>query len=156
MSNRFPLFFHEGVSSEIEMLFAVFSTLGTPDDDIWPGVSSLPNFDEALPTKGKLLFRADENSPGLGKFAVIKSMMSIDKYKSEDADAIKVVAEELEDQLVNLLFNPQHNEKSQKKKIVEEAVWISDDPTVPTGWKISPDSGRFGRCLLSFQSLSPS
>ena len=102
-----------------------------------------------LPTKGKLLFRADENSPGLGKFAVIKSMMSIDKYKSEDADAIKVVAEELEDQLVNLLFNPQHNEKSQKKKIVEEAVWISDDPTVPTGWKISPDSGRFGRCLLS-------
>ena len=99
-----------------------------------------------LPTKGKLLFRADENGPGLGKFAVIKSMMSTDNYKSEDADVIKAVADELEDQLVNLLVNP---EKSQKKKIVEEAVWISDDPTVPTGWKISPDSGRFGRCLLS-------
>ena len=102
-----------------------------------------------LPTKGKLLFRADGNSPGLGKFAVIKSMMSSGNYKSEDADAIKVVAEELEDQLVNLLVNQQHNEKGRKKKIVEEAVWISDDPTVPTGWKISPGSGRFGRCLLS-------
>ena len=102
-----------------------------------------------LPTKGKLLFRADESSPGLGKFAAIKSMRSSDNYKSEDADAIKVVAEELEDQLVNLLVNPQHNGKRQKKKVVEEAVWISDDPTVPTGWKISPDSGRFGRCLLS-------
>ena len=76
-------------------------------------------------------------------------MRSSDNYKSEDADAIKVVAEELEDQLVNLLVNPQHNGKRQKKKVVEEAVWISDDPTVPTGWKISPDSGRFGRCLLS-------
>jgi serine/threonine protein kinase len=31
-------------SSEIDQLFRVFRYLGTPNEDIWPGVSNLPDF----------------------------------------------------------------------------------------------------------------
>lgn len=35
--------------SEIDMLFRIFRTLGTPDEAIWPGVSSLPDFKSTFP-----------------------------------------------------------------------------------------------------------
>jgi len=35
--------------SEIDQLFRIFRCLGTPDDSVWPGVSSLPNFKRTFP-----------------------------------------------------------------------------------------------------------
>lgn len=35
--------------SEIDQLFRIFRTLGTPDDKVWPGVSKLPDFKPSFP-----------------------------------------------------------------------------------------------------------
>ncbi|KAL8616451.1 Cyclin-dependent kinase 2 [Nucella lapillus] len=35
--------------SEIDQLFRIFRTLGTPDDRIWPGVSQLPDYKASFP-----------------------------------------------------------------------------------------------------------
>ncbi len=36
--------------SEIDQLFRIFRTLGTPTDDMWPGVRQLPNFHPIFPS----------------------------------------------------------------------------------------------------------
>jgi serine/threonine protein kinase len=46
MVNRLPLFPGD---SEIDELFRIFRTLGTPDESTWPGVSELPNYKSAFP-----------------------------------------------------------------------------------------------------------
>merc|ERR1719222_417869 len=96
----------------------------------------------------KLLFRPNEKVRGLGKFAAIKWIKSSTNCEESDIDAIKIVANELEGDIIDLLVKPKEAEVK-KKDLVEEVVWISDDPSVPAGWKISADSGRFGRSLLS-------
>ncbi|KAK3753284.1 hypothetical protein QZH41_015231 [Actinostola sp. cb2023] len=35
--------------SEIDQLFRIFRTLGTPDDNIWPGVSEMPDYKTSFP-----------------------------------------------------------------------------------------------------------
>lgn len=35
--------------SEIDQLFRIFRTLGTPDEDVWPGVSNLPDYKRIFP-----------------------------------------------------------------------------------------------------------
>ncbi|KXJ14804.1 cyclin-dependent kinase 2 [Exaiptasia diaphana] len=35
--------------SEIDQLFRIFRTLGTPDDNIWPGVSDMPDYKKSFP-----------------------------------------------------------------------------------------------------------
>lgn len=35
--------------SEIDLLFKIFSLLGTPDERVWPGVTSLPDFNPVIP-----------------------------------------------------------------------------------------------------------
>jgi serine/threonine protein kinase len=35
--------------SEIDQLFRIFRTLGTPNEEIWPGVSQLPDYKETFP-----------------------------------------------------------------------------------------------------------
>ncbi|XP_029202534.2 cyclin-dependent kinase 2-like [Acropora millepora] len=35
--------------SEIDQLFRIFRTLGTPDDNLWPGVSDLPDYKSSFP-----------------------------------------------------------------------------------------------------------
>ena len=35
--------------SEIDQLFRIFRTLGTPDKNIWPGVSQLPDYKSMFP-----------------------------------------------------------------------------------------------------------
>ncbi|KAJ0093783.1 hypothetical protein Patl1_27019 [Pistacia atlantica] len=46
MVNQRPLFPGD---SEIDELFKIFRVLGTPNEDIWPGVTSLPDFKSAFP-----------------------------------------------------------------------------------------------------------
>lgn len=35
--------------SEIDQLFRIFRTLGTPDETVWPGVSQLPDYKSMFP-----------------------------------------------------------------------------------------------------------
>ena len=35
--------------TEIDMIFRIFNTLGTPTEDIWPGISSLPFYNKEFP-----------------------------------------------------------------------------------------------------------
>uniref|UniRef100_T1E1B6 Putative cyclin-dependent protein kinase n=1 Tax=Cupiennius salei TaxID=6928 RepID=T1E1B6_CUPSA len=46
MANKTPLFRGD---SEIDQLFRIFRTLGTPTEEIWPGVSELPDFKVTFP-----------------------------------------------------------------------------------------------------------
>ncbi|KAL9229222.1 hypothetical protein vseg_004710 [Gypsophila vaccaria] len=46
MVNQRPLFPGD---SEIDELFKIFRTLGTPNEDTWPGVTSLPDFKSSFP-----------------------------------------------------------------------------------------------------------
>lgn len=46
LANRTPLFPGD---SEIDEIFRIFRLLGTPNEDIWPGVSSLPDYKENFP-----------------------------------------------------------------------------------------------------------
>ncbi|RQM20543.1 hypothetical protein B5M09_009565 [Aphanomyces astaci] len=52
MFNRKPLLKRlcvDAGDSEIDELFRIFRVLGTPDDHMWPGVSSLPDFKTSFP-----------------------------------------------------------------------------------------------------------
>ncbi|CAN1853426.1 Cell division control protein 2 homolog A [Linum perenne] len=46
MVNQHPLFPGD---SEIDELFKIFRIMGTPNEDIWPGVTSLPDFKSSFP-----------------------------------------------------------------------------------------------------------
>ncbi|EEH53789.1 cyclin dependent kinase a [Micromonas pusilla CCMP1545] len=46
MINHAPLFPGD---SEIDQLYRIFRVLGTPDDDVWPAVSSLPDYKPQFP-----------------------------------------------------------------------------------------------------------
>ena len=46
MINQSPLFPGD---SEIDQLFKIFRSLGTPDDDVWPDVSQLPDYKPQFP-----------------------------------------------------------------------------------------------------------
>ena len=35
--------------SEIDQLFRIFRTLGTPDETVWPGVTSMPDYKPSFP-----------------------------------------------------------------------------------------------------------
>lgn len=49
MAMRTPLFPGD---SEIDEIFRIFRTLGTPNDDTWPGVQSLPDYKTTFPQWG--------------------------------------------------------------------------------------------------------
>ncbi|XP_054721003.1 LOW QUALITY PROTEIN: cyclin-dependent kinase 1-like [Uloborus diversus] len=46
MSNKTPLFRGD---SEIDQLYRIFRTLGTPTDEVWPGVTELPDYKTVFP-----------------------------------------------------------------------------------------------------------
>jgi serine/threonine protein kinase len=46
MANNQPLFPGD---SEIDTIFRIFRKLGTPDEQIWPGISELPDFKKSFP-----------------------------------------------------------------------------------------------------------
>ncbi|CAG2122812.1 unnamed protein product, partial [Medioppia subpectinata] len=46
MANKNPLFHGD---SEIDQLFRIFRTLGTPDEECWPGVTQMPDYKQSFP-----------------------------------------------------------------------------------------------------------
>ncbi|XP_047341655.1 cell division control protein 2 homolog A isoform X1 [Impatiens glandulifera] len=65
MVNRQPLFPGD---SEIDELFKIFRVMGTPNEDTWPGVTSLPDFKSAFPkwpAKDLVTVVPNLNAPGI-------------------------------------------------------------------------------------------
>ena len=53
--------------SEIDQIFRIFRTLGTPSEEIWPGVTSLPDYKPLFPRwesqyLGDILFNAEKEA----------------------------------------------------------------------------------------------
>lgn len=59
MANNQPLFPGD---SEIDTIFRIFRKLGTPDEQVWPGISELPDFKKSFP---KWKARSWDAIPGL-------------------------------------------------------------------------------------------
>ncbi|KAG0433861.1 hypothetical protein HPB47_019531, partial [Ixodes persulcatus] len=55
MINKRPLFHGD---SEIDQLFRIFRTLGTPTEDTWPGVSKLPDYKSSFPSWSENILRS--------------------------------------------------------------------------------------------------
>ena len=49
--------------SEIDELFKIFRTLGTPDEETWPGVSKLPDYKPTFPNCAPLAHREVRFAP---------------------------------------------------------------------------------------------
>jgi len=81
MANKRPLF--QG-DSEIDQLFRIFRVLRTPNEDIWPGCSSLPDFKTTFPTwnnynlEGQMKEEANIDDQGL---KLLASMLEYDPSK---------------------------------------------------------------------------
>jgi len=73
MASKLPLFPGD---SEIDQLFKVFRILGTPNEQIWPGVSSLPDFKPVFPQwKPQLLSTSCPNLDGLAMDLLAKTLI---------------------------------------------------------------------------------
>src|SRR4051812_30465438 len=60
MVTRKPLFPGD---SEIDEIFKIFRALGTPNEDAWPGVTSLPDYKASFPQWGRV--EIEKLVPGL-------------------------------------------------------------------------------------------
>lgn len=75
MAMRSPLFPGD---SEIDEIFRIFRTLGTPSDEIWPGVKSLPDYKSSFPQwSGSPLERSVSSLDETG-IDLLKSMLIYD------------------------------------------------------------------------------
>ena len=83
MANKRPLF--QG-DSEIDQLFRIFRILRTPNEEIWPGVSSLPDFKSTFPAwttnnlEAQFKGEAKSNISELG-MDLLKGMLEYDPSK---------------------------------------------------------------------------
>jgi cyclin-dependent kinase len=65
MVTRKPLFPGD---SEIDEIFKIFRILGTPNEDVWPGVTSLPDFKTTFPQWSRR--GLDKHVPGLDPYGI--------------------------------------------------------------------------------------
>lgn len=73
MANRKPLFHGD---SEIDQLFRIFRTLGTPTEETWPGVSQLPDYKPCFPCwKGSQLASNIKNLDSHGMDLLQKTLL---------------------------------------------------------------------------------
>ncbi|KAI3693373.1 hypothetical protein L6452_33208 [Arctium lappa] len=84
MVNRSPLFPGD---SEIDELFKIFKIMGTPKEDTWPGVTSLPDFKSTFPkwqAKDLATMVPNLDKPGLD---LLHKMLSLDPSRRITARA---------------------------------------------------------------------
>ncbi|KAG9509672.1 Cyclin-dependent kinase 3, partial [Fragariocoptes setiger] len=67
--------------SEIDQLFRIFRTLGTPTEDEWPGVSSLPYFQSSFPNWPKQLLENLLSNCDIESVDLINKMLQYDPNK---------------------------------------------------------------------------
>eukprot|EP00965_Chrysotila_dentata_P158067 5222064-Pleurochrysis_carterae.AAC.2 len=83
MMRREPLF---AGTSDIDQLSRIFTALGTPDDAVWPGVESLPNYVPFQPTVGKSL-AATFSAASADALALLASLLTYCPTRRATAEA---------------------------------------------------------------------
>jgi len=84
MATRKPLFHGD---SEIDQLFRIFRTLGTPTEETWPGVSQLPDYKNNFPSwKSNILPTCVPQIDKLGQ-DLLQAMLIFDPQKRLSAKA---------------------------------------------------------------------
>merc|ERR1719445_2496618 len=78
MTNRRPLF--QG-DSEIDQLFRIFRVLRTPTDDIWPGVTQLPDFKATFPSWSSLNLKTSMKKMESAGLELLEQMLVYDPSK---------------------------------------------------------------------------
>ncbi|QQP41977.1 Cell division control protein 2 -like protein [Caligus rogercresseyi] len=78
LCNKKPLF--QG-DSEIDQLFRIFRVLRTPTDDIWPGVTQLPDFKATFPSWGENNLESQMKNLDKDGLDLLQSMLHYDPAK---------------------------------------------------------------------------
>lgn len=72
MANKSPLFRGD---SEIDQLFRIFRTLGTPTEEVWPGVSEMPDYKNSFPNWKSNSISVLSNRLGLDGQSLLEEML---------------------------------------------------------------------------------
>jgi len=87
MITRLPLFPGD---SEIDQLFRIFRCLGTPNEEIWPGVSSYPDFKSTFPQWSPVPWKSAVSSLDELGLDLLSKMLTYEPSKRISArDALK-------------------------------------------------------------------
>nr|ACO11271.1 Cell division control protein 2 homolog [Caligus rogercresseyi] len=78
LCNKKPLFRGD---SEIDQLFRIFRVLRTPTDDIWPGVTQLPDFKATFPSWGENDLESQMKNLDKDGLDLLQSMLHYDPAK---------------------------------------------------------------------------
>jgi cyclin-dependent kinase 1 len=78
MVNRRPLF--QG-DSEIDQLFRIFRVLRTPNEDLWPGVTQLPDFKPTFPNWSTMNLKASMKKLEASGLDLLDQMLVYDPAK---------------------------------------------------------------------------
>ncbi|CAG2180740.1 unnamed protein product [Oppiella nova] len=84
MANKNPLFHGD---SEIDQLFRIFRTLGTPVEDNWPGVTQLPDYKQSFPSWKKNIIPSLMPNTEQSGIDLLQSMLIYDPHKRISAKA---------------------------------------------------------------------
>ncbi|CAG2182860.1 unnamed protein product [Oppiella nova] len=84
MANKNPLFHGD---SEIDQLFRIFRTLGTPVEDNWPGVTQLPDYKQSFPSWKKNIMPSLMPNTEQSGIDLLQSMLIYDPHKRISAKA---------------------------------------------------------------------
>lgn len=87
MATKKPLF--QG-DSEIDQLFRIFRVLTTPTDDVWPGVSSLPDYKATFPNWTNYNLASQVKNMDEDALDLLKAMLKYDPAKRISAKRIAI------------------------------------------------------------------
>ncbi|KAJ8984054.1 hypothetical protein NQ317_008780 [Molorchus minor] len=79
-----------GCDSEIDQLFRIFRILRTPTEELWPGVSSMPDYKAIFPNWTKLLLASQLKNLEESGIDLLKEMLIYDPAKRISAKRIAV------------------------------------------------------------------
>ena len=89
MAQRRPLFAGD---SEIDQIFKIFRVLGTPKEETWPNIHSLPNFKKSFPKWAPQPLNQISTNLDSNGIDLLKAMIQLDPSKRISArDALNHV-----------------------------------------------------------------